>query len=391
MRELRRVVVVSHSAIRSSNRPLYRRLAALGLDVTLVVPDSWKSGLGTISAQAEPAETHLRVVVLKRGGKSHSNLFWLHGLGAAIRKAQPDAIYVDEDPAGLASAQVAWFAPQVGAGFVLMNIQNIFKRYPPPFNVIQRFVFKRAAAAVCHTQQALDVLRERGYNKRAFLMPFSTDVTPLSPGEREAVRQAHGITHTTAGYVGRLVPEKGVDVFIRSLAVAPDLHGVIIGNGPERPALQHLATDLKLGDRLRFLGPQPPDEAIRLLGALDVLALPSRTRANWAEQFGRVLIEAMASGVPVVATASGAIPEVVGDGGILVAENRDDLFSRALLLATEPDRERALRERGLGRVAQNYTPAIELQGLVGALCAASGRSADTIQACAPVRAQEVGP
>ncbi|MDQ6929632.1 MAG: glycosyltransferase [Candidatus Eremiobacteraeota bacterium] len=341
--------------------------------MTLIVPERWTSGLGTIAAQAEPAETKLHLVILRSGGKSHSNLYWLHGLGRAIRKARPDAIYVDEDPAGLASAQVAWFARRVGAGFVLMNIQNILKVYPPPFSFIQRFVFRRAAAAVCHTQQAVDVLRARGYEKRTFLMPFSTDVAPLSQEERDAVRNAHGMTHRTAGYVGRLVPEKGVDVFIRSIAEASDLHGVIIGNGPEREALENLAADLKLGERLRFLGTQPPDHAIRLLGALDVLALPSRTRANWAEQFGRVLIEAMASGVPVVATASGAIAEVVGDGGILVPESRDDLFSRALLEATEPARAKDLRERGLRRVAENYTPAIELQGLLAALSAASAK------------------
>jgi glycosyltransferase involved in cell wall biosynthesis len=372
-----RAVIVSHAAIKASNRPIYRALAKRDCEVTLIVPDRWKSGLGPLRAEPEPAGSTLDVRVRKRYGAAHSNLYWLAGsLGDyVVRDGRSTAFYVDEDPAGFMVAQAAWAARSRRAGLVLLGIQNIFKRYPPPFEALQKYVFETAASAVSVTEDAAQTLRRRGFEKPNAIMPFTTGVTPLGAAERAAVRAQYGFAGTVAGCVGRLVPEKGLDVFIEALAQLPNVHGVLAGDGVEREALQKLAHERGVADRLTFTGVLTPSEAERVICALDVLALPSLTRPNWAEQFGRVLIEAMAGGVPVVASDSGSIPVVTGGDAIIVPEGNPAALARGITDALEPARAAALREGGLRRVRERYTVDVAADALYESLAIAAAAPA----------------
>ena len=366
-------IVVSHAAIKASNRRVYRALAERDCRVTLLVPDRWKSGLGPLRAEPEPVDSPLEMRVRRRHGAAHSNLYWLDGsLDGLIAAGEPAAIYVDEDPAGFMAAQAARSARARGAGLVVLGIQNIYKRYPAPFELLQRYVFGRAAAAVSVSEQAASTLRRRGYRGPNALMPFTTDLMPPAASERAATRTQFGLHGAVAGYVGRLVPEKGVDLFIAALAHLPGVTGAIAGDGPERAALERQAAELGVAQRVTFTGVLSPRDAERVVGALDVLVLPSRTRPNWAEQFGRVLIEAMASDVAVVASDSGAISEVVGDGGLLVPEDDVPALAAAIERALLPAENSALRARGLRRVRERYAHGVAVAALYDSLVLAGG-------------------
>jgi glycosyltransferase involved in cell wall biosynthesis len=358
-------IIVSHAAIKAANRRVYRALAERDCRVTLLIPDRWKSGLGPLRAEPEDADSPLDVRVRRRIGVAHSNLYWLEGaLRTLVRPGEPAAIYVDEDPAGFMAAQAARIP---GARLVVLGIQNIYKRYPAPFEALQAYVFRHAAAAVSVSDQAAGTLRRRGYRGPNTLMPFTTGLVPPSPAERAATRAAFGLRGPLAGYVGRLVPEKGVDLFVAALASVPHAHGVIAGDGPERAALEALAREHGVADRLTFTGVLSPHDAERVIGALDVLVLPSRTRPNWSEQFGRVLIEAMASDVAVVASASGAIGEVVGDAGLLIPEDDVPALAAALTRALDPATGAMLRARGLERVRERFAHHVAVDALYDAL------------------------
>jgi len=116
------------------------------------------------------------------------------------------------------------------------------------------------------------------------------------------------------GAVGRLSPEKGYHVLLEAMRDVPDGRLVLVGDGPQRAELEALARDLGLEKRVTFAGWVDPPWAARW--AFDVLVLPS-----FSEGFGLVVVEAMLANVPVVATAVGAIPEIVAEGetGLLVA------------------------------------------------------------------------
>jgi glycosyltransferase involved in cell wall biosynthesis len=364
------VLVVGHAPIRQTNRDVYRALARHGLDITLLVPERWRSAFGDVTV--EPEDSGLHIVARPIGGRYHSNMYWFSsGVGALAQATRADAIYVDEDPAGFVAAQAAGAARRVGAGLVVLAVQNIYKRYPPPFGFIQHRVLRQAGAALTNSEAATATLRRRGYCGPFFEKPLTTEAGRLATPVRAAVRKRYGMREPTFGYVGRLVPEKGIDVFLHALARFDGAFGIVVGDGPERRALAALAARLGLEARVTFAPAVSPGEATAVIGALDVLVLPSRTTRAWSEQFGRVLVEAMAAGVPVVASRSGAIPQTVGDAGLLVSEGCSDELARAMRLLFEPEVAARYRRRGLERVARKFTPKAVAASLESALRQAS--------------------
>lgn len=116
------------------------------------------------------------------------------------------------------------------------------------------------------------------------------------------------------GFVGRFVPEKGVTDLIKSLKILGSQYLLVcIGAGPEQAAYIALARDCKVSGQLIILPPMPASELATHIAAMDLLALPSHTESFWKEQYGRVLVEAMAAQVPVIGSRSGAIPYVIED------------------------------------------------------------------------------
>ena len=152
------------------------------------------------------------------------------------------------------------------------------------------------------------------------------------------------------GFVGRLVPQKDPELLIRAVADWPECTLVIVGTGPLEERLRALVAELGLSN-VRLTGAIP--DAARLVTAFDVLCVPSR----W-EGFGLNVLEAMLAGVPVVASATGALPELLDAGrcGVLVPPASRDELSRALRgLASDPSRRRELAARARLRATSVYT------------------------------------
>ncbi len=157
------------------------------------------------------------------------------------------------------------------------------------------------------------------------------------------------------GTVCRLAPQKGVAHALRAFSQVanrhPAAHFIVAGDGPLRAELMRLTESLGLGARVHFLGWR--DDPHNVIAALDVLMGPS----YW-EGFGLVLLEAMALGVPVIASRVSAIPEVVVDGetGILAAPGDEDTLSSALsLLLGDPDLAQAMGAAGRARLEARFT------------------------------------
>jgi glycosyltransferase involved in cell wall biosynthesis len=131
-----------------------------------------------------------------------------------------------------------------------------------------------------------------------------------------------------------------------------------MGDGPERPRLTALADALGIAERVTFLGRLPSAQAPEFYRSLDVLVLPSLSRPNWVEQFGRVLVEAMACEIPVIGSASGEIPTVIGDAGLLFPEGDATLLAeRITALAKDPAHRAQLAKLGRARVLAHFTNA----------------------------------
>ncbi len=127
---------------------------------------------------------------------------------------------------------------------------------------------------------------------------------------------------------------------------------------PEAERLAGIAQGRNITERVEFLGRVPSTQAPQFYRTLDVLVLPSLSRPNWVEQFGRVLTEAMACGVPVIGSASGEIPWVIGDAGLTFPEGDAETLARLLAdLAAAPERRGRLAAAGRARVLAHFTQA----------------------------------
>jgi glycosyltransferase involved in cell wall biosynthesis len=170
---------------------------------------------------------------------------------------------------------------------------------------------------------------------------------------------ARGPGPLAIGYAGRLVWAKGVDLLLAAVAgLAPPWRLDVVGDGPERARLLAQAQALGLGERVTFTPWLPSAEMPDFLRRLDLLVLPSRSTASWVEQFGRVLIEAMASGVVCLGSDSGEIPHVLGAAGWVFPEN-DALALRAQIecLAGAPAARAALATAGRARALAHFSMA----------------------------------
>ncbi|MGZ3521368.1 MAG: glycosyltransferase family 4 protein [Vulcanimicrobiaceae bacterium] len=178
---------------------------------------------------------------------------------------------------------------------------------------------------------------------------------PLRAEEREQVERQYGLRRPVVGYVGRLVPQKGVDLLVKAMAKVPRAQVVIGGDGPTRGELEDLARKLGIADRVTFLGNLSPNESLRVIGSLDVCTLPSRTTSFWKDQQPRVPVEAMAQGVPIVGSSSGGIPETIGNAGLIFPEDDVDAFAQCISRALDPSERKELTRRGLDRAREEFS------------------------------------
>ena len=156
------------------------------------------------------------------------------------------------------------------------------------------------------------------------------------------------------------MPQKGLFVLLEAVArLTEDVRVMVVGSGPLKVELLKKAQALRLDGRLELHEGVPHPEVPQYLQQMTVLVLPSLTTPTWKEQFGHVLIEAMASGVPVIGSDSGAIPEVIGDAGLVVPEGDVEALAEALRrLVSTPGLRTDLASRGRGRVLADYTNGI---------------------------------
>ena len=334
---------------------LYQRklelLAAQGIDLLAITPAVWRDERG--DTPLERLYTHgyaLETLPLANNGDFH--LHFYRGLGARLRAFQPDLVHIDEEPYNLATWQCLVHARRAGARSIAFTWQNLNRRYPPPFSWGERWALGRLDGMQAGTESAADVWRSKGYQGPIDVTPqFGTDCTVFQPAPGRPERPF------TIGYIGRLVEEKGIPVLLAACAaLGGDWLLRIVGGGPLRDDLQEQASRLGMTGRVEFLPQIPSAEMPPQYHAIDVLALPSLTRPNWKEQFGRVLVEAMASGVPVVGSNSGAIPDVIGGAGLVVPEGDASSLAEALRrLRDEPGLAANLAARGRERAVAEFT------------------------------------
>jgi glycosyltransferase involved in cell wall biosynthesis len=358
MAPTRRLLTIGHSYCVTLNRRLADAIAKGGTwEVTAVGPARFRGDFGWHDLVAEPGEACEVMSLPVHFGSRVATMMYGGRLRRLLR--QPwDVVHCWEEPYVAAAAQVAMWTPR-RTPLVFSTFQNIAKWYPPPFNFIEQYAMSRAQGVIAFGETILDVLRERGFSRVPVrVIPPGVDLSTFAPDPRARleVREALGWPESVpvVGFVGRLVPQKGIHVLTTVLdRLAVPWRALFVGTGPLESTLR--AWIGRHPGRAVLQSTVKHDEVGRFLNAMDILAAPSQTTNRWREQFGRMLIEAMACGVPVVASDSGEIPHVVGNAGLLVREDDLDAWQVAIeRLLSDSDRRQAFSREGRCRVGARY-------------------------------------
>jgi len=312
--------------------------------VCLITPNGWAN---EPDFQDTPTQGFAiqRLAVIRPGDVNRHRYRSTAELRSAIESFCPDVIDIHEEPFSAVTHQVlSVIDPDVPV--VMYSAQNIDKRYPPPFHQYEHRALERATVCYPCSRQAAAVLRAKGFCGHIEVLPLGYDNTTFFEGD-----QSLKDVELVMVLAGRLVPEKGIMDAVEILSQVHNIRPtrlVLAGHGPEQMRAIELAQTRGVE---RFLDVQPwlrPDELAALYRSAHVVLVPSYATSTWTEQFGRTIVEAHASGALVAGYATGAIPEVVGDAGIL-ARQGDWLRLAEEILAVVGNADGYAQYRSLGR------------------------------------------
>lgn len=350
-----RVVRIAHASLTPALRGRERALARCfpEIDMEVITPPRWREA--EVEVETEPDE-YFPVRTARTFLSRHIQLFGYdpRPIIEAFRRHKPHIIDMNHEPYSVPCAEVLAlrnsFAPQ--AHVVMQTAQNILKKYPLPFSLMEKRAFRQVSAAYMCSETVREVLQVKGFNKPMRIAPFGVDLDLFKPVERD-------VTETfTVGYIGRLLPAKGLLILVDALAQIKNEKWqlLIVGDGPERAAAERRVAEHGLRDRCKFVGAVPYDETPAYFQKIDVLVVPTITTKNIREQFGRVIVEAMACKVPVIGSTCGAIPEVIGDAGMVVPENDPTALAKALQrIINDGNLQKRFAKAGRERVEKLFT------------------------------------
>lgn len=242
---------------------------------------------------------------------------------------------------------------------------------------IKEYAIEDGDLFIVPTERSRETLEIEGVlPSRIQVIPPSVDLERFSPGAGDRASLGLPADDFVIAFVGWMLPRKGLHVLLHALRRLLDdpevanhrLRLVVVGSGPGRQEIEQRLDRLALRDRVIFTGAVTYDQMPNLFRCADAFVLPSLAMPTWQEQFGMALIEAMACGRPCIAAGSGAIPEILGDAGLLV--QADDFVSmrRALKqLLLEPDLGRQLGSAARARAEAHFALHQHTDALAGVL------------------------
>jgi glycosyltransferase involved in cell wall biosynthesis len=360
-----RVLLVSHTCqVRSQGQMKAAWLATLpGVRLHVVTPDRWIDDYGAWRGAETPATDAFTFQILKCRlpyvGPVKLYLHHYPKFAQVLREFKPDVIDIWEEPWGLVSGHICWLRQRVlpSAKIISETEQNIDKKLPLPFEKLRHYSLCHADFVIARNAEAVKVTRSKGFTGPAEIVPNAVDVDLFHPLDRLKCRETLGLKGFVAAYVGRMIEEKGLMDMLDALPLLDSgVQLAFVGSGPFLPALKARVAESGRANQVTFLDGRPLEELPAVMNAIDALVLPSRTTASWKEQFGRVIIEAHACQTPVIGSSSGAIPDVVGKGGLIFPERDPVALAGAIMtLKNNPAQSRDMGLAGWQQVHDFYT------------------------------------
>jgi glycosyltransferase involved in cell wall biosynthesis len=358
------LLVVSHSYMGPVPRSKWFALkqADPSANILVITPRRWADQDLWTMESLEYRENRLQFLPVKAWFCGYvSRHFYSPGaLLRAILEFRPDIIQVEAEPWSLVYLQLTLLRRLVSkqSALVFFSWWNTPKRVHFPFSVLHRYCLGKTNLAIAGNHGSFETLANHGYRGRVEMIPqLGVDISLFSPIPDDIwLQRRMSRSHFVVGYVGRLTKQKGVDVLLEAVAIVKgyDCRLLIVGGGSERAALESQARSLGISNRVEFIGPAGRSSIPEHMRQMDMLVLPS-TREQW-EQFGHVLVEAMACGTPVIGSTSGEIPYLLeGIGLLFPISDSVALAKRIELLAGNIEMAIGCRNAGLHAIRDRYS------------------------------------
>jgi glycosyltransferase involved in cell wall biosynthesis len=354
-----RVLFVSHAYVVGVNQGKLAAIAATGrVKVGLLVPSNWKAlewnRVIPVESPYPSIQLYKAPVLFSGRGGAHVYAPW--AIWRVLNDFQPDIVQVEEEVFSLLAFELAIWSRLTGKPLVVFGWENLERSLSALRQWTCRFVLNTARALIPGNEDGARLMRQWGYTGTIALMPqMGVDTKYFSP---QLLDRSHD--EFNIGFLGRLVPEKGIDTLF---AAARQLQQqglkfkiTLCGSGIAEASLKQEAESQQIASAIAWRGAIRHEQAPAEISKFDVLVLPSRSTPTWKEQFGHVLIEAMAMGVPVVGSSCGEIPNAIGRSDLVFEE--DDAIGLAAILERmicDPGWRQEVRQYGLGRVQQFYS------------------------------------
>ncbi|NET72555.1 MAG: glycosyltransferase family 4 protein [Sphaerospermopsis sp. SIO1G2] len=371
-----KILVASHTYIVDLNCEKLRALAKLepGIEVTVVVPKKWQPG----GVQNKIIETQYRdegvfkIIPVSNFSQNHQGLLTFGtDLIGLLNKFRPDIIHVEQGSRGLAYTQMILLNQLLGlkAKNVFFTWWNLPYELKLPVALLEKYNLNYSNGIISGNQDGADILKQRGYAGKIKVLPqLGVDETLFTPQKQPDLAAKIGISENdfVVGFVGRFVPEKGLLTLLKALVNIKDKPWklLLLGRGDLREELIKIATENNMLEKVIFVESVPHHEVANYINLMNTLVLPSETTykfktltaVGWKEQFGHVLIEAMACQVPVIGSDSGEIPHVIGDAGLVFPEGDDQALASCLSkLIENPHLADNLGNKGYEKAMVKYT------------------------------------
>ncbi|WP_341524789.1 hormogonium polysaccharide biosynthesis glycosyltransferase HpsO [Nostoc sp. UHCC 0302] len=371
-----KILVASHTYIVDLNCEKLRQLSQLEpeVEVTVIVPKRWKPG----GVQNKIIETEYRdegrfkIVPISNFSQNHQGLLTFGAdLISLLREFRPQVIQVEQGSRGLSYTQTIVLNQLLGlkAKNVFFTWWNLPYELKLPIALLEKYNLNHSHGIISGNQDGADILRQRGYQGPIKVMPqLGVDEKLFTPKFQPDLATKLGIEEGSfvVGFVGRFVQEKGLLTLLQALVTLKNKPWklLLLGRGELQAELIKIAAKNNIQERLILVESVSHDEVANYINLMSTLVLPSETTykfktltsAGWKEQFGHVLIEAMACQVPVIGSNSGEIPHVIGDAGLVFPEGDFQALANCLVqLMEKPELAQSLGEMGYQKAIVKYT------------------------------------
>ncbi|MEH2298819.1 MAG: hormogonium polysaccharide biosynthesis glycosyltransferase HpsO [Nostoc sp.] len=371
-----KILVASHTYIVDLNCEKLRALSQLelGVEVTVVVPKRWKPGgvQNRIIETEYRDEGTFRIVPVSNFSQNHQGLLTFGtDLISLLKQFRPQIIQVEQGSRGLAYTQMIALNKLLGlkAKNVFFTWWNLPYELKLPVALLEKYNLNHSHGIISGNQDGAEVLRQRGFKGAIKVMPqLGVDESLFTPKAQPELAANLGINQEdfVVGFVGRFVQEKGLLTLLQALINLKNKPWklLLLGRGELQTELIKMAVENNIKERLILIESVPHDEVTNYINLMSTLVLPSETTskfktltsAGWKEQFGHVIIEAMACQVPVIGSDSGEIPYVIGDAGLVFPEGDAQALANCLVqLIDKPYFAHTLGEMGYQKAMIKYT------------------------------------